>query len=88
MCIYTQRERFKAVMALRLREMAGLVENKDGMKSQAQYSPRFKLIYAAYFGPFTEGFHAEEGASEKSKSQGRRSFYYTSFCAGPMEVPG
>lgn len=39
---------------LRLREMEGLVKNKDGIKSQAKYSLRFKLICAAHTGPFNE----------------------------------
>lgn len=53
-------QRFKAVMGLRLREMEGLVENKDEIKSQAQYSLRFKLICAAHFGRFNESLKAEE----------------------------
>lgn len=57
--------RFKAVMGLRLREMEGLVENKDGIKSQAKYSLRFKLISAAHFGPFNERLEAEETISKE-----------------------
>lgn len=57
--------RFKAVMGLRLREMEGLVENKDGIKSQAKYSLRFKLIYAVHFGPFNERLKAEETISKE-----------------------
>lgn len=34
--------------------MEGLVKNKDGIKSQAKYSLRFKLICAAHTGPFNE----------------------------------
>ena len=35
------------------------------IKSQAQYSPRLKLIYAAYFGPFNERLNAEETIPEE-----------------------
>lgn len=34
--------------------MEELVKNKDEIKSQAQYSFRLKLIYAAHTGPFNE----------------------------------
>lgn len=57
--------RFKAVMGLKLREMEGLVENKDGIKSQAQYSLGFNLICAVHTGPFNESLKAEETISKE-----------------------
>lgn len=56
-------------MGLRLREMEGLVENKDGIKSQAKYSLRFKLISAADTGPFNESLKAGDTFKGGSQSQ-------------------
>lgn len=67
-------------MGLRLREMEGLVENKDGIKSQVQYSLRFKLICAAHTVLFNESLKAEETISkEEAKVTWKKQFMLYQF---------